>query len=413
MEELERMVAARTSELEETNHELQTEVEEHKRAEESIRASQASMADAQRIAHLGSWELFLTRANDIDANTLRWSDEMFRIAGYEPGDVAVSKEFFFSLVPEIEQEPIRQAVSTAIRERRPYAIVHRLIRADGEVRVVHEEAQVFFDEKTGQPLRIVGTAHDITERTQAEESLKLFKSAVEQAKESILITDAELDLPGPRIIFVNPAFTKMTGFTAGEVYGKTPRILQGPRTDRMVLNRLRKNLERGEEFEGEIINNRKDGEEFILEWRIAPIRNASGKITHFVSIQRDISARKKMEITLRESDRRFSDMLRNLELVAMMLDRDARITYCNDYLLRLTGWRREEVIGRDWIELFMPPELAGEVKGFFSVLLTDQPVAWHHENFNFNPIRRAAAYPLEQLGAAFCVRRCDRHSEHW
>ena len=57
-------------------------------------------------------------------------------------------------------------------------------------------------------------------------------------------------------------------------------------------------------------------------------------------------------------------MLRHLELVAMMLDRDARVTYCNDFLLRLTGWRIEEVMGRDWFNLFLPPELGGEVRGF-------------------------------------------------
>jgi two-component system cell cycle sensor histidine kinase/response regulator CckA len=135
----------------------------------------------------------------------------------------------------------------------------------------------------------------IIERKQVEESLRLLGSAVEQAKESIVITDAELDLPGPKIIFVNPSFTTMTGYTAAEAIGKTPRILQGPRTDKTVLSRLRKNLEHGEVFAGEAINYRKDGTEFDLEWQIASLRNASGKITHFVAIQHDITERKRTE----------------------------------------------------------------------------------------------------------------------
>jgi PAS domain S-box-containing protein len=90
--------------------------------------------------------------------------------------------------------------------------------------------------------------------------------------------------------------------------------------------------------------------------------------------------RQEAEMALRESERRFSDMLRNLELVAMMLDRDARITYCNDYLLRLTGWRREEVLGRDWFKLFIPPEFVDKLQDFHSAQLADQPIAWHHEN---------------------------------
>jgi two-component system cell cycle sensor histidine kinase/response regulator CckA len=138
----------------------------------------------------------------------------------------------------------------------------------------------------------------VAQLKRAEESLRLLSSAVEQSRESILITDAELDLPGPRIVFVNPAYTKMTGYTAEEIIGETPRILQGPRTDKAVMKRLRQNLERGESFAGETINYRKDGKEFNLEWQIAPIRDSSGKTTHFVAIQRDITERKRLESQL-------------------------------------------------------------------------------------------------------------------
>jgi PAS domain S-box-containing protein len=142
---------------------------------------------------------------------------------------------------------------------------------------------------------------EVIERTRAEVSLRLLGSAVEQSRESILITDADLDLPGPKITFVNPAFTKMTGYSAEEAIGKTPRILQGPRTDKAALSRLRKNLERGEAFSCEAINYRKDGKEFYVEWQAAPLRDASGKITHFVAIQRDITARKRLESQLLQS----------------------------------------------------------------------------------------------------------------
>jgi PAS domain S-box-containing protein len=144
---------------------------------------------------------------------------------------------------------------------------------------------------------------DITERKKGEEALRLLGSAVQQSKESIIITGAELDLPGPKIIFVNPAFTKMTGYAREEALGKTPRFLQGPKTDKTVLARLRRNLQAGETFEGEAVNYRKDGKEFDLEWQIAPIRDPQGKITHFVAIQRDITARKRLETRLLESQK--------------------------------------------------------------------------------------------------------------
>jgi PAS domain S-box-containing protein len=164
-----------------------------------------------------------------------------------------------------------------------------------EVRVAERTAELA---KTNEALLT-----ENTERKKADEALRLLGSAVEQSKESILITDAQLELPGPKIIFVNPAFTKITGYTAEEAIGKTPRILQGPHSDKIVLSRLRQNLQRGEAFEGETINYRKDGTEFNIEWQVAPIRNASGKITHFVAIQHDITARKRFEAQLFQSQR--------------------------------------------------------------------------------------------------------------
>ncbi len=83
---------------------------------------------------------------------------------------------------------------------------------------------------------------------------------------------------------------------------------------------------------------------------------------------------------LRESERRFADMLRNVELASVMLDRDARITYCNDFLLRLTGWQREELLGRGWFDIFVPPNVIEETRVAHAKLLAASPDAWHHEN---------------------------------
>jgi PAS domain S-box-containing protein len=158
-----------------------------------------------------------------------------------------------------------------------------------KLETVNEMIERTVNERTSELRR------EIAERARAEESLRLLGSAVEQSKEAILITDAELQRPGPRILFVNPAFTNMTGYTAEEAIGQTPRILQGPRTDKTVLNRLRHNLQRGESFAGEGINYRKDGTEFNLEWQIAPIRDPGAKVTHFVAIERDITERKRAQ----------------------------------------------------------------------------------------------------------------------
>ncbi len=127
------------------------------------------------------------------------------------------------------------------------------------------------------------------------ESLRLLGAAVDQAKDAILITDANLDLPGPTVVFVNPAFTRMTGFEPEQILGRTPRILHGPKTCRTVMDRLRRNLGNGEDFVGETVNYRADGTEFNNEWRVTPLRNAADEITHFLAIKRDVTERKTAE----------------------------------------------------------------------------------------------------------------------
>jgi PAS domain S-box-containing protein len=167
----------------------------------------------------------------------------------------------------------------------------------------------------------------------AEESLRLLNSAVMQSRESIMITDANLDLPGPEILFVNPAFTRMTGYTAEEAIGKTPRITQGPRSDRAVLRKIRQELKQGDGFEGEIVNYRKDGTEFDLEWQIAPIRDSAEKVTHFVAVQRDISARKESE---RARERLLAIVESTTDMISMIAP-DGGLMYLNRAGRILTG----------------------------------------------------------------------------
>jgi PAS domain S-box-containing protein len=105
--------------------------------------------------------------------------------------------------------------------------------------------------------------------------------------DSIMITSAESKENGLPITYVNPAFTELTGYSAEEVIGKTPQILQGPKTDQSVLQDLREKLDHGEEFYGKAINYRKDGSEFIMEWKVVPVHDESNKTTHFIAVQRE------------------------------------------------------------------------------------------------------------------------------
>lgn len=138
------------------------------------------------------------------------------------------------------------------------------------------------------------------ERRRMEDALRLFESAFHHASDSIVITTAELDRPGPRILYVNPAFTLMSGYLEEDVIGGTPRMFQGPQTPPEFRMALRQTLSCGEVFEGETINYRKDGEPYIVEVNISPVSDFEGRITHFVAIQRNVTAKRAIESALRQ-----------------------------------------------------------------------------------------------------------------
>ena len=193
----------------------------------------------------------------------------------------------------------------------------------------------------------------------ADQLMKLLDVAVNQAKEAVLITSAELDPPGPKILFINPALCTMTGYSREEILHKTPRILQGPKSDRAMLQRLREALSRGEPFSGETVNYRKDNSEYYVEWDITPIRAGDGEITHFLSIQRNVTARKLAENQLQEMYRQVErsrndlrSILNELRIGTVMTDKNGHVIFLNSVARRL--FDRPESVSNDlpWQKLF-------------------------------------------------------------
>ncbi|MDR9433470.1 MAG: PAS domain S-box protein [Spiribacter sp.] len=117
---------------------------------------------------------------------------------------------------------------------------------------------------------------------------RLFKTAADHSFNAITITEAREEGGAGPIIYVNEAFTEMTGYAASEVLGRSPGMLQGPNTEPEVLKRLAEQIQRRELFHGETVNYRKDGSEFILEWIVTPVE-IDGAVTHYVAIQHDVT----------------------------------------------------------------------------------------------------------------------------
>ncbi|KKO19719.1 MAG: two-component sensor kinase [Candidatus Brocadia fulgida] len=152
------------------------EVEERRRrrlAEAALRKNEASLANAQRIAHLGNWEW------DIGKNEVRWSDEVYRIFGLVPSACSTTYEAFLDFVHPADREFVRQSVRDALYEEKPYRIDYRIVLPGGFERVVQAQAEVVFDD-TGRAIQMNGVVQDITERKQLERELRALNESLEQ-----------------------------------------------------------------------------------------------------------------------------------------------------------------------------------------------------------------------------------------
>jgi PAS domain S-box-containing protein len=138
---------------------------------------------SQRIAHVGSWEYEVQQTDDLGANPLRGSDECFRIYGYEPGEVALTVTAFLRRVHSEDRMGLIECLRHAIENREIYSYEHRIRRADGVDRIVHSRGEILYDERTGMPVRLIGTTQDVTERSRVRRQIQQLNAELEQRVE--------------------------------------------------------------------------------------------------------------------------------------------------------------------------------------------------------------------------------------
>lgn len=271
---------------------VQRDISERKRLEAELAENQARFREL--VANLPGVVYRCTYDRDWHSQYL--SAQFEQICGYTLDQFeGAHAQSFKQLVHPDDLPHIRRAVQIAVQSRGSYDVEYRIRHADGSTRWVHDQGRPFFD-ADGAVRYLDGVFFDVTDRVRVDKRLRMLEAAVENATESILITDAT---ERGTIEFVNPGFERMTGYTADEVIGKTPRLMQGPDTDPGVINRLRTNLRDGDDFFGETINYRKDGTPFSIEWSISEVRDPSGTLTHHVAVQRDVTARRAADQQLR------------------------------------------------------------------------------------------------------------------
>lgn len=165
--------------------------------------------------------------------------------------------------------------------------------------------------------------------------------ALDQSFNAVLLTDA--DEGEHRILYANQAFLRMTGYREDELLGRNARILQGPATNPEVIDRLRQCLRDGTHFQGSTINYRKNGRPYTVEWNISPVHNTAGEITHFISIQQDISSL----MAAQNTTQLFAHVLNATDDGVVITDASGTIEFVNKGFEKITGYGLTEVLGRN------------------------------------------------------------------
>ncbi len=183
---------------------------------------------------------------------------------------------------------------------------------------------------------------DITERKKSDQQLRLLNTCVAHLNDIVIVTDADpINEPGPKIVFVNPAFERITGYAPSEALGRSPRFLQGRKTDHLVLKEIREALAKAQPIRREVINYRKDGAEYWMDIDVVPILDSAGECTHFAAIERDITESKR----LKESLKLFRTLMdRSPDAIEVIDPETGRFLDFNETSCRRLGYTREEML---------------------------------------------------------------------
>ncbi|HKK61406.1 MAG TPA: PAS domain S-box protein, partial [Bacteroidales bacterium] len=260
-------------------------IDQRKKAELAVEQARRRYNEAERIAHLGSWEM------EIQTGKTFWSDEFFRICGFEPGSLEPSSEKGFEIIHPDDRKRAGKAVEDSIASGKPYKIEKRIVRPDGEVRWVRSEGTVEYAENK-KPKSLIGSFLDITESKIAKEELKFseakYKAAFHTSPDSVNINKMDGEF-----VEINQGFTRLTGFTEADVIGKLSSeidIWSIPEDRERLISGLKKD---GIVENLESIFRAKDGT-LMPALMSAQITELNGE-PHILSVTRAIVERKRME----------------------------------------------------------------------------------------------------------------------
>ena len=271
--------------------------QELKRSNQQLREKEAYLSNVQSLLEIANWRF------DYKTGAILWSENAANVLRLKTGAPPANLDEYFALIHPEDRDRV-QAIFRSFRESEEPQLSFSYRLGNGDAEEVHLRGKgTLVDSAKGMTL--TGVVQNVTRELQTNSEMDLLRQCVSRVNDIIIVTEARpIDAPeGPRIIFVNEAFERLTGYSAAEALGQTPRILQGPGTDPEELRRIRDALTHWRPIRSEVLNYTKDGTPFWIEMDIVPVGSESGWFTHWIAIERDITERRKVEERLRKSER--------------------------------------------------------------------------------------------------------------
>lgn len=206
---------------------------------------------------------------------------------------------------------------------------------------------------------------------------KLLEYFVDHANDAVMITEAEpINEPGPRIVYVNPAFCRITGYSKDEMLGTSPRKLQGPKTDRQQLDKIREALLARQPLKVELVNYRKNGEEFWVDFSLVPVFTKNGGVSHFVSIQRETTQKKQLEQSLIESQIHLQqvinaseDVLKHSLDIICSINQEGHLLKVNPAFERILGYKPHDIQNLHFSAFMHPEDVEKTIQALQTLLI--------------------------------------------
>ncbi len=286
---------------------------------------------------------------DRDGRIVRFNRACEETTGYSANEVIGRRVWDFLLTPE-EVEPVKAVFSDLSAGHFPNEHENYWLTKNGNRRLIAWGNTAVLDE-VGRVAYVVGTGIDITEARQFEQQVTKLELGIERSGEVIFLTD-----PDGSIVYVNPTFERVYGYTKEEAIGRTPRILKSGAHEPEVYAKLWSTLLAKQQFTGEIINETKDGSLINVEASANPILDDKDEIIGFLAIQRDVTDRKRTERALQASEERLRKLMENVPEGIAVLAVDGRILYANPAIGRMLGYDVNELVGHKLADFQHPDD---------------------------------------------------------